>query len=75
MEKWEMLGVLIHMRGVALDMMSKHRIEQQHRIGHSDFMEAMTRWEAWNSLEDKLHAKWKRLYNETAIEMGIPYIF
>ena len=68
MEKWEMLGLLTHMRGVALDMMAKHR------IGDSDFMKSMTRWAAWNALEDKLHDKWKRLYNEAAIEMGVPYI-
>lgn len=70
MEKWEMLGVLIHLIGVAHEMIAKHRIEQK----HNDFMKALTRWAEWNALEDKLHDKWKRLYNEAAIEMGIPYI-
>lgn len=68
MEKWEMLGLLTHMSGVARDMMAKHR------IGDSDFMKAMARWAAWSALDDKLHDKWKRLYDEAAIEMGVPYI-
>lgn len=71
MDKWEMLDVLMHMRGVAIEMMEKHLVEQK----HGDFMKGMTRWDVWNDLEDKLHDKWKRLHNEVVIEKGLPAHF
>lgn len=63
MEKWELLGVLIHMSGVAHEMIAKHRIG----ANHGDLMKSMTRLDAWNALDDKLHDKWRRLYEEVEL--------
>lgn len=66
MDKWQMMDVLMNMRGFAVDMMTKHRIKDGEK-NH-----CWERWDAWNALEDKLHDKWKRLYNEDVIERGLP---
>lgn len=75
MDKWQTLDVLMNMRGVAIEMMAKHNTEHKHKQKRSDILLSMTRWDAWNDLEDKLHAKWKRLYNETVIERELPEHF
>lgn len=66
MDKWQMMDVLMSMRGFALDMMTKHKMKG----GEKDF--CWERWDAWNHMEDVLHDKWLRLHNEAVIEMGYP---